>query len=204
MVILSITDWWIALTGFQQFFWGVALVSSVFFLFFFVVSLIGFDPDADVDADGGSDFGGDADFPLLSVRGIVAFFTFFGWAGVVMLSYGFSAVLVAVTAVVTGLLAMLIVAWMLYMFLRFQESGNFQMEDAMFSKGTVYLTVPSEENLHGKVHLIVNGRMIQVNAKNGTDKPLLTGSKIRVTDILSNRLVVVEPLDDALPPPRSL
>lgn len=192
------------MTGFQQFFWGVSLVSSVFFLFFFVISLVGFDPDADVDADGGADFSGDADFPLLSIRGIVAFFTFFGWAGVVMLTYGFSAFMVAITAVVTGLIAMLIVAWLLYMFLRFQESGNFQMEDAMFSKGTVYLTIPPGEEGTGKVHLIVNGRMIQVSAKNGTENTLITGSKVRVTDILSNRLVMVEPLDDMLPPPRSM
>ncbi len=202
--LLSVTDWWAALTTFQQFFWGTAIVSSVFFLFFFVISLFGFDPDSDVDADGGTDFSADAEFPLLSIRGIVAFFTFFGWAGVVMLSYGFSAVMVAGTALVAGLIAMFIVGWLLFMFLRFQESGNFQIEDAMFSKGTVYLTVPPGRDKAGKVHLLVNGRLIQLSAFNGTNKTIPTGTKVRVTDLAGSNIVVVEPLDDGLPPAGSV
>jgi len=58
-------EWWDNLTGWQQFFWAIAIFSSLMQIFFFIASLIGggdFD-HGDADAGGGGlDFGsGDAD-----------------------------------------------------------------------------------------------------------------------------------------------
>ena len=94
MILLSLGDWWTALSGSQQIFWGISVVFSILFLIQFVFSLIGLDLDTDVEADVSIDadmdagVGMDADFAIFSVRSIIAFFTFFGWTGVLILNAG--------------------------------------------------------------------------------------------------------------------
>ena len=74
-----------------------------------------FDVPDDVDSSGGG-FNIDADFQLLSVRSIIAFFTFFGWTGVLMLQGGSSALIATGAALVSGLLAIFIVGYMMFWF----------------------------------------------------------------------------------------
>jgi len=93
-MFLFLEDWWGPLSSTEKVFWGISLVFSVLFLIQFVVSLIGldFDTDSDVDVHADiethSDYHLDPSFTLLSVRSIIAFFTFFGWSGVLVLNAG--------------------------------------------------------------------------------------------------------------------
>ena len=78
------SEWWNVLTGVEQFYWTVAIAASIVFFFLFVVNLIvGFDTDTDMDGD--LDVNADVSVTILSLKGLTAFFTFFGWAGVLFL-----------------------------------------------------------------------------------------------------------------------
>lgn len=204
MVLLVFGDWWSSLTGVEQVFWGISIVFSVLFLIQFVVSLIGLDFDSDTDADlSGTDVHADgyhldADFQLFSVRSIIAFFTFFGWAGVLTLNAGASTLGAVIAGGVAGSAAMLIVGYMMYMFSRLGQAGNTDASEALFNTGQVYLPIPSNKNGHGKIHITIEGTMREMDAIT-KGEALPTGSQIRVVEVLENNVLVVEPVKLLLP-----
>lgn len=192
MILLNLGDWWIALSGPEQAFWGIAIVSSILFVIQFVFSLIGLDADVDVDADG--DFELDADFSIFSVRSIIAFFTFFGWAGVIILNNGGSIWKAIGFATGAGTVAMVLVSYMIYLFFKLSQEGNIDINNALFNIGKVYLTIPPEEKGEGKIHLIIENSMREMNAITQNKEPLPTGSEIRVIEVINDNLLLVEPL----------
>ncbi|MEM1119375.1 MAG: hypothetical protein AAGJ18_02950 [Bacteroidota bacterium] len=204
MILLNLGDWWIALSGPQQAFWGIAIVSSILFVIQFVFSLIGLDADVDgdfevsTDMDADPGFGMDADFTIFSVRSIIAFFTFFGWTGVLVLNAGKDVYTALGYSFLSGTLAMFIVGYLLYMFSRLSEDGNVEIEDAMFNTGKVYLTIPAKEGGQGKIHITIGNSFREVNAVTKSLEPLPTGSPIRVVDIIDDNLLLVEPIDALL------
>ncbi|MEM1323327.1 MAG: hypothetical protein AAGG75_23885 [Bacteroidota bacterium] len=193
-------EWWSTLSGVQQVFWGISIVFSVFFIIQFVLSLVGLDFDGDTDIDVSSDVDGgdyslDADFTLLSVRGIIAFFTFFGWAGVLVLNSGGSTLMALIVATIFGTAAMVIVGYMIYMFSKLTQEGNIDIRDALFNTGEVYLTIPAEKNGYGKIHLKIQGALKEMDAiTEGNALP--TGVPVKVVKILDENLLLVEPATD--------
>lgn len=206
MILLNLGDWWVALSGAQQAFWGIAIVFSILFLIQFVFSLIGLDADADMDGDldisGDVDtdpgFGLDTDFTILSVRSIIAFFTFFGWTGVLVLNAGGTTLTAIGAASVAGLLAMLLVGYLIYLFSKLSQDGNLNIDNALFNTGTVYLTIPAAETGQGKIHVTIDGTMREMDAKTREGQRIPTGAEIRVVEILENNILLVEPIENLL------
>ncbi len=198
-MLLFLGNWWNTLTGIEQIFWGIAIVFSVLFVIQFVLSLIGFDFDTDTDidistdTDVGHDF--DADFTVFSVRSIIAFFTFFGWAGVLALNAGATGLIALAFASASGLGAMFLVGYLMYKFSQLGISGNVDVNDALYNVGEVYFTIPPHKKGRGKVHISINGSLRELDAiTNG--ESLTTGAKIKVVEVLSDELILVEPAVD--------
>ncbi len=198
MTIMTITllSWWGDLSSIQQIFWGISIVFSVLFVIQFVLSIIGIDFDADADGDfdhSGSVDGLDADFTLLSVRSIIAFFTFFGWTGVVALSGGVGSMVAVLMASAAGFVAMMVVAYIFYLFMKLQSSGTLNLNNAIGGVGQVYLPVPGDKNGVGKVQIKVQGSLRELDAiSNGQEIP--RGAPIRVIDVIDDQMLLVEPV----------
>lgn len=193
----SLGDWWAALAGAEKVFWFITIISSILFIIQFVLSLIGLDSDTDVDVDldAGAEvdtgYSLDHDFSVFSIRSIIAFFTFFGWAGVLTLRNG-AGVWVAVTmALLAGLAAMFIVAYMMFKFSQLDKSGTMNVFHAIENTGEVYLSIPEKASGTGKVHVVIDGSLRELEA---TTKglPLPTGTPIKVIDVLENNVLLVE------------
>lgn len=188
---------WSALTGIQQIFWGISIVFSVLFVIQFVLSIIGidFDGDAEADFDGSDSVDGlDADFALLSVRSVIAFFTFFGWTGVVALSGGAGSMLAILLASSAGFVAMLVVAYIFYLFIKLQSSGTLKLDNAIGGVGEVYLLIPDKQSGAGKVQMKVQGSLRELDAIS-TEGEIPTGAPVRVIDVLDNGMLLVEPVE---------
>jgi len=204
MILLFLGDWWSALSGVQQAFWGIAIVFSILFLIQFVFSLIGLDADADIEGDIDVDmdtdpgFGLDTDFTILSVRSIIAFFTFFGWTGVLVLNAGGSTLQALGFAVLAGLLAMILVGYLIYLFSKLSQEGNYNIDNALFNTGKVYLTIPALEEGRGKIHVTIDGTMREMDAITKEGESIPTGAAIRVVEVLSDNILLVEPIDNLL------
>ena len=191
-------DWWSALVGMEKVFWGISIIFSVLFVIQFVFSLIGIDLDTDVDMDGGGgDVGGiDGDFTILSVRSFIAFFTFFGWAGVGVLNSGGSTILAIGVGAAAGFAAMFIVGYVMYLFTKLQDEGSvMQIESAIHNVGQVYLTIPPEKSGRGKVQVAVSGVLKEMDAVTESGTALPTGASVMVIDVIDDTLLLVESVE---------
>ena len=187
----NISQWWGHLTAAHQVFWFIAIVFSVLFFIQFILVLIGVEAhDGDIDMHGEvNSF--EHEFSALSVRSIIAFFTFFGWTGVLTLKNGLSVWVAITMASVAGLAAMFIVAYLMYKFSQLEQSGTLNLYHAIDQEGEVYLPIPEAGKGRGKVHLKVDGRIREVDAiTDGLE--LKTGSTVTVIEILDDNVLKVE------------
>jgi hypothetical protein len=197
----SLNEWWELLSTSQQVFWVIALLFSLFFVVLFGLSLLGLSSDADgdvdvgvdVDHDTGHDYSLDKDFSAFSIRSIVAFFTFFGWTGVYLLAQGRTVVTTTIISALAGGVAMFVVAYMIYQFSRLEKSGTVNPFNALDGTGEVYLTIPQKLEGKGKVHIVVDGSMHEFEAET-KGEVLLTGSPVKVIEVLENDVLLVEPV----------
>ncbi len=191
-------EWWFTLSLMQQIFFVTAAISSFFFVVIFIASLFGFESDTDMefemDADSDFSVGEVGDFTLLSVRGTVAFFTFFGWGGFLILNSGGSVVLAIGFALFAGFAALFVVGYLLYMFNNLTEVGNFNIQNALYKEAEVYLPIEGEDQ-PGRVQIILGGVLREAPAINTDGKRLQTGELVTVIGVKEDGLLVVEPLE---------
>jgi hypothetical protein len=187
----GLEEWWLALETEPKIFFIIAAISSVFFILLFIVSLLGLDADSDIDGDVSTDMGEIGDFSVLSARGVVAFFTFFGWGGFLILNSGGSLLLALGFSLFAGLAALYIVGYLLYVFNNLTESGNVDIRQALYQEGEVYLPIGSE-NEAGKVHVIIGGVLREMEAISVDSEPIPTGSLVSVVGIREDGTLVVE------------
>jgi hypothetical protein len=191
-LLISINQWWDTLSSAHQVFWFIAIIFSVLFFIQFILVLIGLDSDSgdgfDTDGDAGSF---EHEFSALSIRSIIAFFTFFGWTGVLAMGNHLSVLLSVILASLAGLSAMFIVAYLIYKFAQLEQSGTLNLYHALDQPGQVYLTIPAHRDGQGKVHLMIDGKVREMDAV--TDGDLLkTGLPVKVVDILEDNILKVE------------
>ncbi len=194
IVNVTLNQWWETLSSAHQVFWFIAIVFSVLFFIQFVLLIIGLDGDGDigdgieVNVEG---HGLETDFSALSLRSIIAFFTFFGWTGVLILGNQLGVWIAVILATITGFAAMLIVAYLMYKFAQLEQSGTLNLYHALDQPGEVYLSIPAHQSGQGKVHLVIDGVVREMDAM--TDGSMLkTGEAIRVIEILDNNTLKVE------------
>lgn len=142
--------------------------------------------DDDLDIDDGQ-----TGIRLFTLRSIVAFFAVGGWTGIVAVEWNLPDFVAVVLAIIAGSLALYFVAWVVYTFLRMQQSGNINYENAVGKEGEVYLSIPPDGR--GKVNVIVQERLCEIEAVSNCGRTIKTGEKIVVVDITDDGILVVEP-----------
>ena len=137
---------------------------------------------ADLDAEGPESL--DAGFQVLSLRSVLAFFTFFGLTGWYGTLEGWDAALVGALAVADGLAAMFLIAFLLYKLYAQESKGNLEPENAVGRTARVYLRVPARNEGVGKIHVKVQGRTAEFQAFTRGDE-LPTGALAKVSAMRS-------------------
>ena len=210
-------EWWNELILLKQIFYTIAIPATIILIIQAIFSMLGLsDMDSDVDVmdgiggEGMDSFGetgeifevdldeADAvtdgfvgDFRFFTFRGLIAFFSIFGWTGAILsdTNSGFIAVLGATMA---GLVAMFVVGYLFYIMTKLQSSGNISFINAIGKTGEVYLTIPPKNQGKGKVMLTVQERLIECSAMTKGDAPIKTGETIKVIGLLSDHTLIVE------------
>lgn len=186
----SIQEWWDLLSSTEKVFWLIGGIASALLIVQTLLSMIGFDADTDADFDG-ADLSGD--FTVFSFKSMMAFLAFFGWMGVVGLGRGWTMGIVLVAAAGAGLVAMVMVAYMLFQFQKLETSGTMRIEDALLKEGEVYLTIPALGEGTGMVSMEVSGSIRELSAVS-SGSAIRTGEKIKVVDIIDDHVLLVEPI----------
>lgn len=185
---LFFSEWWERLTILQQSLWLVAIAGSLLLLILIGISLI--DPETEAEAT--------ARFSrLLNPRTILAFFTFFGWGGLLVSYATPSNTIILISGSVAGFFAAASAKGVTLLLLRLAPRPTLATPERLVqSTGRVLYTVPSHRNGFGKVHLDVRGTPYEIEAMTA-GMELRAGSSVRVVDVIEEgRVLVVEPLED--------
>ncbi len=175
------------LAGAESFYLLLAVIGSVFFLYQLITSLfgVGFDDSGDAGVDSGAD--GLDGLKFLSIKGVISFVTFFGWAGFFWGGSGWPGFLIAVAC---GALMMFLTALVLFLLLKMQQSGNIDAKDFIGCSGTVYLTIPANRARGGQVTVSLPSCTRRVAAV--ADEEIKTGSSVKVVEAINNNLFLVK------------
>lgn len=187
-------EWYSTLSSFEQIFWGIALIASVFFVFVLITTLLGGDTDGiegDVDAEIEADTG--IAFQFFSFKNIVAFFTIFGWSGISFLEAGMSKGIVVLLAAVCGLAMMFVMAFLLYQMRKMTSSGTLIMKNAIGQIGSVYLTIGANRSRLGKVQITVQGTLRELEAITDENEEITTNTVVQVKEVTANGILIVSP-----------
>ena len=165
----------------------IAVFGTAIFVIQFIMSLIGLSSESDgadfqVEAHDIADIHG---FNFFSMKAIVAFIAFFGWGGVLFGGRGVSGLVIAFGC---GLLMMFITAFVIWLLLRMQQSGNLESADFIGRRGTVYLSIPGGRSGSGIVTVVLPDRTRQVQAR--ADEAIATGSEVEVLEVIGGGFLV--------------
>ncbi len=185
-------NWWSNLSLPGQVFAAVAIPATAVMLLQTLMLLFGFGLDADVDGDGVPDADVDHDgLGLISIRGIVAFFSVGGWAGFVADAGNLPVAVSALIALTAGFLALMGIGLLFRSFYKLQDSGNYSIDNAVGKSGRVYLTVPPKGSGQGKINLLLQERLVELDAVNEGEETLPTGEIVEVLSVADAQTVVV-------------
>lgn len=209
--------WWESLDALERGFAFVAFPATALLLIQMVLTLLGLGHDADADMDltidvdgdgipdipdisaadaasiGDQDAGFGAGLQLFSLRGIIALFAVGGWAGLALLRGGMDRGLAVLLAIAAGALAMVLTALILKSFLRLQYNGTLDVRNAVGLSGTVYLTIPPARSETGKVTLLLQERLTQLDAVTDCEVPIKTGAEVVVIGVSGKTTLIVQP-----------
>lgn len=208
--------WWDNLDSVIKMLYCIAIPATLIFLIQTVLSVAGgfeggsgldttdtsafdFDGNADASADvhdGGNidqflDGGNPADFSimsLLTLQGIVTFFTVMSWTSIAGISAGGWVLPSVLIGMVFGVIAMYAVARLIRASKKLTANGTLNLMFALGETGVVY--VPVSSSAMGKVTLNLQGRHVECTATTFSDQVLATGAAVRVVDVREDILVV--------------
>ena len=186
-------DFFDGMSTLEQTYWGIALVGSAIFLVIFMLTFIG-GGDSDMEADA-SDFEADdggVGFQFFTFKGIIAFFTIFGWSGIVGIDNGLSTNATLIISIIAGFIMMVLTSSLFYWMHKLAESGTLKMKNAVGVIGEVYLPIGAKRSKMGKVQIKVQGSLRELEAITDEEENLKTGTMVKVTEIVSAELLLVE------------
>ena len=187
-------EFWQTMDLAQKIYFCVGLGASVFLVLQIITLLFGIgetgETEIDLSGDGEADATVDlADgFHLFTLRGLVAFFAIGGWTGLALadISTGLS----IAGALLSGTLALVVMAFLMRAIMQLRSSGNIDNAKAIGKIADVYLTIPAKGNGAGKINLTLEERFVEINAIQEGSEPISTGAKVKVTAIVGDTLVV--------------
>lgn len=183
-------DKFLALELPMQVFWGLAIISSAFFLVQTIMAFLGLDADTD-DGAGFEDveMGGVSGY--FSFRNLVNFMLGYGWGGIVLHDVIPNLMWLQVAALGIGVLFVIIFVFILRQIMKLSTDKTFHIEEAIGLIADTYLRIPGEKKGSGKVMVSVRGSMHEIEAIT-EGEAIPTGAKVRIVKAIGTDLLEVE------------
>jgi len=193
MTLLAST-WWVEMATFEKINWLIALPFTALFIIQLVLTFFGGDMDhmsADGHADSSINHDAGIDFQFLTLKNLIAFFTLFGWTGIVCIKGGLSPGISVLFSMMAGLMIMTVMASIAYFMHKLSDSGTLNINNAIGKSCTVYLTIPPKRSGMGKVQIQIQGYQT-LDAMTDHYEAIKTGALVEVNDIINNEILLVK------------
>lgn len=166
----------------------ISLATGGLLVLLLLLSLIGgLDLDFDL-GDTDTDTGGGG---IGIVKGALTFTSVTTWVIKIILTTQENPWIAVVIGIIAGAAALWVLSYLFKFLLQNEENVNWQMTDAVYKEGKVYLRIPPEGT--GIVHVKIKGADRELKAKTRAAREIKTGEIILVTDTESE-YVIVEPV----------
>lgn len=159
----------------------ISIIAAAVLLVFLLLGIFGSDAgidDADPNLDGGFGF----------FKPLLIFLAVGCWIMRYLLLLGYNAYMAGFTAIISGLITALLLAYVLRLLLRNQKNVNYELSHALGKKANVYLRIP--EGGKGLITVEINGVEREIEAKSDFVGEIATGSEVLVYDEKDNVLWV--------------
>lgn len=195
--------WWDSLAELERIFAAIAIPATVILVVQTILLLFGLSGSSDGDLSVDNDQGGlshDHDFDpglrIFTVRGFIAFFSVFGWSGIVFLRFGTSTAFAIIAALILGFISMVLVGLAIWGFIKLQADGTANIHSAVGSTATVYIAIPPRRKGLGKVTVMVSGSLKELDACTDYEKKIPRDEIVNVIDVSGESNLVVMPLEN--------
>ncbi|WP_345005440.1 hypothetical protein [Snuella lapsa] len=193
--------WFSELDLFSKFYWIIASISSLLFIFIIITTFLGIDGAEDIDdIDTSIDADTGIEFQFITFKNLIGFFTIFGWSGIACMDAGLSNVLTIAISVFCGLIMMTIMATMFHYMNKLSDSGTLNYKNAIGAIGEVYLTIGAHRSRMGKVHIRIQGALRELEALSDSLTELKPGTIIKVTEVTNNDILIVNTTQKSIEP----
>lgn len=190
---------WEQLRLIGQIYFVLGCVASVLLLIQFIMLLVGFAGDGDIDigGDGGPDFDGDADggIGIFTLKGLVGFFAIGGWVGVACVMGGLKDGWTIVVSIICGLVAFVAIGFAYKAIRKLQADGALDNRNAIGKVAEVYLKIPAKGEGHGKLSIVIQGKLVEMDAVTDEAEPIPTGREVKVISLVGGVCKVSSDLD---------
>lgn len=186
------TGSWVDIFSSSQLYWAISIFASVLQVFLLIGAFLGTGSDFDHGADMHDGSTTDS-VKVFSLRVLVAFFVGFGWAGVLAQRQNLPAGPTAVMAVVSGVIFMLLMFVTMRLLMSMRHDGSLRYENAVGSRGKVYVTIPPLRSAVGQIEVMLQGRLITADAVTDAGHPLPPMSGIQITALIPPNTFLVQP-----------
>ena len=166
-------EWYKSLSLFEQIYFWVALVASIFLIVqIIMLCFSSFGGDTDLDGDGEIDVDMDSGVSLFTIKSLTAFLSIGGWAGLLTSCAVESELkwLSIIVALVAGGAAWAGVYFALRGIAKMQCNGALQTEKLVGQRATVYVSIPQKRSGRGKITLEAQGKFTELDAVTDGDR----------------------------------
>lgn len=172
--------------------WYIAIPTSIIFTIQSIMTFIGGDASDGTEFDA-QDLDGDHSGHIFSLRNLINFLLGFSWAGIGFYNSIENRFLLLFIALNVGFGFVVMFFYLIKQLLKLNEDNTFNIKNVLLKTADVYLLIPAKGGGKGKIHISVNGSLHELDAISTSDK-IETGAVVRIIDITSDNLVVVEKL----------
>lgn len=168
----------------------LAIGASVIFVIQSLATFFGGDLHDGAHADFDGDLSGHGSgLQMLTFRNLINFLLGFSWTAIALHPYLKNQVLLSLIATVIGVAIVLTMFYMIRGLKGFAQDNTMKYEDAMGKSAQVYLTIPGQRQGQGKVHVVVNQTLRELDAMTDGDT-LPSGSSVVVVHLENSILIV--------------
>lgn len=182
-----------------QIYFVLGCVASGLLLIQFILLLIGFAGDGDIDigGDGGADYDGDADggIGIFTLKGLIGFFAIGGWVGVACVLGGLKEGWTIPVSIICGLAAFVAIGFAFKAIRKLQSNGAMDNRNAIGKLAEVYLKVPANGEGHGKLSIVIQGKLVEMDAVTDELEAIPTGREVKVIGLIGDTCKVSSDLD---------